>query len=208
MPPFTPCSRAAGIRSLHTSGSTQAHRARMSPACLAVSAGGTDAGTVSFGTSLTSSTFLRPFAPRALPRFITTMDALTPDRLSADGQVSLIHARILPIVPPPTTPCRPRLALTRYPSADGLPVSGSGLRHFPAGSPRHKAESRSSSCGPIIHLLLLPTPPRDDAVAVGYRPESACLEGTSTLLYARAFRRTGTGALAGHSSQSPPGAPT
>jgi len=41
------------------------------------------------------STFLRPFAPRALPRFFTTMDALTPARPVLNrpltGQVSLVH---------------------------------------------------------------------------------------------------------------------
>ena len=34
----------------------------------------------------------------------------------------------------------------------------------------------------IVHLLLLPTPPHGDAVAVGYRPESVYLERTSTSL--------------------------
>ena len=36
-----------------------------------------------------------------------------------------------------------------------------------------QAESRSLSYGLIVHLLRLPTPPRGDAVAVGYRPERA-----------------------------------
>jgi hypothetical protein len=42
------------------------------------------------------------------------------------------------------------------------------LRHLPAGSPRHPAETGSSSCRPTIRLRLLPTPPRDDAVTLGY----------------------------------------
>jgi len=42
----------------------------------------------------------------------------------------------------------------------------------------------------MIHLRLLSTPPRGDAVTFGYRPESACLEGTSTLLIEYTFRRT------------------
>jgi hypothetical protein len=37
---------------------------------------------------------------------------------------------------------------------------------------------------------LLPTPPRDGAVTVGYRPESVCLEWTFTTLFVYAFRRT------------------
>src|SRR5262249_13218595 len=52
------------------------------------------------------------------------------------------------------------------------------------------AESSSLSYGWIVHLLLLPTSPRGDAVAVGYRPESVCLERTFTSLIMCAFRRT------------------
>ena len=73
---------------------------------------------------LSSSTFLRPFAPPELPGFIATMDALTPERrLFLPGgshvgirhmntvlsvQVSLFHASNLPVIPSPTTCCRPR----------------------------------------------------------------------------------------------------
>jgi hypothetical protein len=46
---------------------------------------------------------------------------------------------------------------------------GFGLRHPSASSPQHPAESSSSSYGPIIRLRLLPTPPRGDAVTLGYR---------------------------------------
>jgi hypothetical protein len=42
------------------------------------------------------------------------------------------------------------------------------LRHLPAGSPRHPAETGSLSCGPTVRLRLLPAPPRDDAVTFGY----------------------------------------
>ena len=34
----------------------------------------------------------------------------------------------------------------------------------------------------VIHLRLLPTPPRGDAVTIGYRPESVYLKRTSTSL--------------------------
>src|SRR6266480_7988615 len=37
LPPLTPCLRAVNIRSVQTSGSTQAHWARISPACLVLS---------------------------------------------------------------------------------------------------------------------------------------------------------------------------
>jgi hypothetical protein len=46
-----------------------------------------------------------------------------------------------------------------------------------------QAESSSLSYGWIVRLLLLPTPPHDDAVAVGYRPENVCLKGTCTPLF-------------------------
>ena len=59
--------------------------------------------------------------------------------------------------------------------------------------PPRPAELRSSSYGPMIHLRLLSTPPHGDAVTFGYRPESACLEGTSTLLTEYTFRRTSAG---------------
>jgi len=36
------------------------------------------------------------------------------------------------------------------------------------GSPTHPAESSSSTCGPTVHLRLLPTPPHGDAVTFGY----------------------------------------
>ena len=63
---------------------------------------------------LHASTFLRPFALQALPRFIATMAALTPGwpalRLEYQhehrphaSQVSLIHVLDLPIAESPTT---------------------------------------------------------------------------------------------------------
>ena len=42
------------------------------------------------------------------------------------------------------------------------------LRHLCAGSSRHPAESRSSSCGPRFRFRLLPTSPRGDAVTFRY----------------------------------------
>jgi hypothetical protein len=66
----------------------------------------------------------------------------------------------------------------------------SRLRPSHADSPLHLAESSSSSCGPRIHLPLLPTPPHGGAVTFGYGPESVCPEGTSTPLMKCARRRT------------------
>ena len=106
------------------------------------------------------SIFLHPLAPRALPRFIATMGALTPAGRPArivwkTRQVSLLHALNLPTVPSPTTRCRLRRGVC-------LLLQSSGLRLGLAGSPRHLAESSSSlSYGPVVRLRLLPTPPRD-----------------------------------------------
>ena len=46
--------------------------------------------------------------------------------------------------------------------------TSSGLRQGIAGSPQHNAESSSFSYGPTVHLRLLPTPLRADAVTFGY----------------------------------------
>jgi hypothetical protein len=70
--------------------------------------------------SFTLSTFLRPFAPRALPRFRATMDALSSvaerlfgfvsmNTVSGPQQTSLLNAPHLPAVRSPTTPRCPRL---------------------------------------------------------------------------------------------------
>jgi hypothetical protein len=76
-------------------------------------------------------------------------------------------------------------------------VRGSGLRHWLAGSPTCQAESCSPGWvshhpryGPVIHLLLLSTSHRGDAVAFGYRPESAYLKRTRTSLTKHTYRRT------------------
>ena len=107
-------------------------------------------------------------------------------------QVSLIHSHDLLIIPSPSTPVTPDIALARYPLArQASPLQGSGLRLSLAGSPVTPAESSSSSYGRVVHLPLLPTPPHGDAVRVGYRPESVCLKGTYTPQTTRALRRTG-----------------
>jgi hypothetical protein len=70
-PPFTPCSRAANIRSVQADRSTQSHRFQVSPACLA--SAGTVAGCVSICLSIAYPPSCHPFAPPALPGFIATM---------------------------------------------------------------------------------------------------------------------------------------
>ena len=69
------------------------------------------------------------------------------------------------------------------------------LRHELAGSPIHKAVSRSSSYGLVVPFLLLSTPPHDDAVAVRYRRERGRRRKTFTLLSEHLLRRTSTALL-------------
>jgi hypothetical protein len=158
-------------------------------------------------------TFLQPFAPRPLRRFLATMAALTPARARPLPVRSQSSSRSQPAgrspcftcmavnpVPSPTTQWRHPLAFARYPSAVSTSASvgagGAGLRQSLADSPPHQAESRSSlSYGPESHLPLLRTPPRGDALMFGYRPESACLTRTSTSLSMHARRRTRDGPL-------------
>ena len=81
-------------------------------------------------------------------------------------------------------PCHfPIVALIRYFTAIGcrvdppgrlfgrreIAVTRSRVRHWLAGSPTGLAESSSLSYGLVFHLQLLPTPPRGDAVTIGYR---------------------------------------
>ena len=82
------------------------------------------------------STFLRPLAPRALPRFDATMGALTPARLSSPDRSPRFMYTALATIPSPTTSCTPAAALTRCPSARRVSrFCGSRLHHSSAGSP-------------------------------------------------------------------------
>jgi len=55
------------------------------------------------------------------------MGALTPARVSAPMQVSLLHVHVLPIIPSPNTWRPPAVALARYPSARQASLSGLGF---------------------------------------------------------------------------------
>ncbi len=109
------------------------------------------------------------------------MAPLTPAwLLSGTRQGSSLHALNLPTIPSPTTPrrtdcstCFPQSAVpSRWPaghpthSGRATPTSV-GLPHSLAGSPRRRAESSSSSYGLVVHLLMLSTSPRGDAVSFG-----------------------------------------
>jgi hypothetical protein len=119
-------------------------------------------------------------------------------------QVSLFHVWELPTIPSPTTPCCPWVAV--WFSPQGLPrVSGPktdtppfqwvgasfGLRHSLAGSPQQQAESSSSSYGLAVHLRLLSTPSRDDAVTLGYKVQTKPWRGLAPRCsFRHACRRT------------------
>ena len=124
-----------------------------------------------------TSTFLHPFAPRALSRFLATMGALTPGRLSSPPRSPCVTGTAFLTIPPPITLRDAAVPFTRYPS-ERRPVPrhagarGPRLRTWLAGSPSRQAESSSSSCGLVVHLLRLSTSSHDDAVAVGYGLES------------------------------------
>ena len=106
-----------------------------------------------------ASTFLRPFARRALPRVVATMDALTPGRVSRPAQVSLLHVHGLGDHSASNHPVSRRRSFRTLPlSPTALPpshcVGGSRLRHWLAGSPgvtrpnrvRHPADWSFTSC--------------------------------------------------------------
>ena len=146
------------------------------------------------------STFLRPFALRALPRFVARMDALTPERpvlcvLIRDNErrtclrSGLLASCFQPsdrsasnhLSPPPGFGLVSSRSLPRSLSTASLSgtTASLGLRHFLAGSPRQPAESSSSSCGPVVHLQLLSTPSHEDAVTFGYKVQTQLRQGLS-----------------------------
>ncbi len=140
------------------------------------------------------STFLRSLRSRSittLHRYCGRSDSCP--ALSPTEQVSLIHARSLPTPLPPTTHASPWSFSHATPQLHGPPVAGSGLHHLLAGSPTAQAESSFLAYRWVVHLRLLPTPSCDDAVTIGYRPESVCLRRPFTPLTTRALRRTSAG---------------
>ena len=173
----------------------------LSPICLAL---GHSHRSVFCQPHVNASTSLRSLRSRpitALPRYYGRSDSCPPgssalpsmNSSSCYGQVSLIHAPDLPIPPSPTTGQALDIAFARYPSARRVPhFPGLGFTFRQQARRRRPAESSSLSYGWIVHLLLLPTPPHGDAVAVGYRPESVYLKRTSTSPIKHAFRRTGS----------------
>jgi len=144
------------------------------------------------------STFLRPFARRALPRFLARMDALTPERpvlrtlIRGSERRTCLRSGLLAscakpsdrsasnhLLPPLGLDLVLPGSLPRSLSAASLSgtTASLGLRHFLAGSPRQPAESSSSSCGLAVHLQLLSTPSHEDAVTFGYKVQTQLRQG-------------------------------
>jgi hypothetical protein len=147
-----------------------------------------------------------PLAPRALPRFNTTMGPLTPGRsvLRQPSPLRLGSHELRPNIRPglPASRVRPSehsalnhrdVSCHRF-HTQPLSMAGfrfrSRLRHSTAGSPDATAETGSSSYGLLVHFQLLSTPFHKDAVTFSYRPECACLKRTSTSPIKHARRRT------------------
>jgi hypothetical protein len=134
---------------------------------------------------------------QVLPRSYGRSDSCSPRPItvcstavgSVNEQVSLIHALGLPAIPSPTTghcsasPGRGTLPHQRvgprwHPTNGFLPRGTRGLHlcTFPWQARHRKPAESSSASSPVgetsyglaVHLLLLSTPSRDDAVAVGY----------------------------------------
>jgi len=77
------------------------------------------------------------------------------------------------------------------PQLDRFPLlRGPGFAFGMQAHQLRQTESSSCSYGLVVRLLLLPTPPRGDAVALGFGPESVCPEGTFTPLTIAPFGRT------------------
>jgi hypothetical protein len=90
-------------------------------------------------------------------RALTPADLTKPAGLSAYSALPSRHSALNHASCPPVA-----LPVASAPSV------ASRLRHERAGSPQTYAEAGSSSYGLPVHLRLLPTPPRGDAVTIDY----------------------------------------
>jgi hypothetical protein len=154
-------------------------------------------------------TFLRPFAPRALPRFHATTDALTAARHSPPDSSPCFTSPRLPDLPSPTTAPRPTVAFCscHFSAVDLLPlgclVASSPVRttalDFALGpQARHSAQPNRvrrlqpvSSFPVALHLFS-----RTRSYG-SLHAQQAGVGRTSTALMRRACTRTGRRHLAG-----------
>ena len=108
-------------------------------------------------------------------------------------QVSLIHVKRSSVHSASNHLMRPAVALARYPSAPRASHRGRWVWASPLACRLATTSGRiefTSHCGLVVHLLLLPTPPRGDAVAIGYGLGNVCPRWTCTTLISHALRRT------------------
>src|SRR6201984_2029212 len=169
LPPLTPLTSADTMRSVQIDASTHHQRgSRLSVPCLAFS-----------GTAETSSCVMPDFTPPtsyppslgmvllpippAATRDLGTMRALPPAELPRARQVSPLTPRAVPTFHPHPR----RLSDGRFISRLSA-IGCSRLRHACASSPQRYAESGLFSYRLPVHLRLLSTPPRGDAVTFDY----------------------------------------
>ena len=151
-----------------------------------------------------ASTFLAPFAPRPLRRFIATMEPLTPGEVTSyAGSPSLSRSAFPPFCrQPPRAPPPSLLSPSRLCQRGGLPapcqvtrfgpwgLGRSGLRHSLADSPKSQGRIafvilRTGGSPPVaLHPALR------QRSYVRFQAGDVCLEGTCTPLTLRLRRRT------------------
>src|SRR5438093_2125465 len=127
-------------------------------------------------------------------RFVATMRTLTPDPLlPAPDQVSLVHGRALPDIPPPPTPCASAPAMLPVPGRPGPrfawgAIGGSSdFAHCSQSRQSHMAVSslcRGTFLRPLfyglsVHFQLLSTSCRHAAVTFSSLAGSSAREGLS-----------------------------
>ena len=130
---FTLTSRAVNMRSVQTLGFTHFHFLGVSGLFNLLR----HSRRFSFRLPvLHASTFLPPFAPRPLRRFLATMKALTPGQFSPLPRSPCFTCSAFLTIPSPPTLCAPSAALSRYPSARWVSRFLRSRLHLPlAGSP-------------------------------------------------------------------------
>jgi hypothetical protein len=150
------------------------------------------------------STFLHPFAPRALPRFLALTGALTPARGALrtlirgnehppyPRQVSLIHMARPSMHSVTTHLTRPAIAYT-LPALRGRPPGLCPGLDFAFGQQAHRYARPNRVCHPTDCMFASGcSPPRLAAaqLPLATRERASPKEGTSTPLIAPALRRT------------------
>lgn len=112
-------------------------------------------------------------------------------RDQSSRQVSLLHEQDRPAIPPPTTWSLRRSLSHVTPQRLRLPRNrGLGFATRRQARQTTRPNRVHLRCGLAVRLTMLPTPPRGDAVSIGYRPENVYLKRTSTSLSLLIHKRT------------------